>query len=206
MGWQIAAEMLPGFVLVLARLTGLFIFAPLLSSPIVPRQLKVLLAVGMAAAIFPMLYASQTLPTRIDLYELVPLMAGELMIGLSIGVLASIPLMSAQLAGIIMGQQMGLGLASVYNPSIDFEGDSLGQILFFVALASYLAAGGLEVVYSTMLTTFERVPIGGFGIANAPLDVLTSIVSSGFDVAVRMSMPTCTSSVRFRFASSTVLT
>jgi flagellar biosynthetic protein FliR len=180
---------LPAFALILSRLTGLFVFAPLLSSAMVPRQIKVLLAFGLALAVYPVIDHSTTLPPGLDLFGLLPLMAGELAIGLSIGVLAAIPLMTAQLAGLIMGQQMGMGLAAVYNPSIDIEGDIIGQILFFVAMASYLVAGGLELVYGTLLGTFRNVPIGAFALSQTPVDVLVGVVHSGFDAALRIAMP-----------------
>lgn len=180
---------LPAFALVLARLTGLFVFAPLLSSVMVPRQIKVLLALGLAVAVYPVIDHVNTLPPGLELFGLLPLMAGELAIGLSIGVLAAIPLMTAQLAGLVMSQQMGMGLALVYNPSIDFDGDALGQILFFVALASYLVAGGLEMVYGTLLGTFSNVPIGSFALSQTPVDVLVGVVHSGFDAALRIAMP-----------------
>ncbi len=182
-------EHLPGFVLVLSRLTGLFLFAPLLSSPTLPRQVRALLAIGFAAAVYPTIVAAGSVPARLDLFDLAPMMASELLIGLSIGVLASIPLFTAQLSGIIMGQQMGLGLASVYNPAIDFEGDTLGQILFFVALASYLVAGGLEAVFGALLSTFQTIPFGGFGAEDTPLDLLVAITSSGFSLALRLALP-----------------
>ncbi|MDX2114389.1 MAG: flagellar biosynthetic protein FliR [Planctomycetota bacterium] len=182
-------ELLPGFALVLSRLTGLFVFAPLLSSSVVPRQFKILLALAMALALEPVVRASGALQIQVDLYRLAPMMAAELLIGLSIGLLATIPLMTAQLAGLVMGQQMGLGLAAVYNPTIDFEGDNVGQILFFAALASFLAAGGLEITYDTLVRTFQNVPPGAFSLGRTPLEVLVGAVSSGFAVALRMAMP-----------------
>lgn len=45
------------FLLVLFRLAGMFIFTPLLSSSMFPRQLKVLLVMMLAAALFPMVPA-----------------------------------------------------------------------------------------------------------------------------------------------------
>jgi flagellar biosynthetic protein FliR len=185
-------EHLPGFVLVLSRLTGVFIFAPLLSSPTLPRQVRALMAVGFAAAVYPSIAAfpgAGKVPTSLGLFDLVPLMASELLIGLSIGVLASIPLFTAQLSGVIMGQQMGLGLASVYNPAVDFEGDTLGQVLFFVALASYLVGGGLEAVFGALLSTFESIPFGGLGAGDTPLELLIGITSSGFALALRLALP-----------------
>ncbi|MBL8744967.1 MAG: flagellar biosynthetic protein FliR [Phycisphaerae bacterium] len=182
-------EHLPGFALVLSRLTGIFLFAPLFSSPALPRKIRALLAFGFAAAVYPAVVGAGSLPSRLEMFDLVPLMGSELLIGLAIGVLASIPLFTAQLAGVIMGQQMGLGLASVYNPAVDFEGDTLGQVLFFVALASYLVAGGLESVFGALLSTFESIRIGGLGAQDTPLDLLVAITASGFSLALRLALP-----------------
>jgi flagellar biosynthetic protein FliR len=183
------ASHLPGFALVIARLSGLFIFTPLLSSPMLPRRLRATLMLAFALAVYPTVSLAAPAPHRLDLDDLAPMMAGELLIGLAIGVLASIPLFVAQLAGVIGGQQMGLGLASVYNPAADFEGDTLGQTLFFAAMASYLVAGGLELVFAALLGTFITVPFGGVGPQDAPLDLLVGIVASGFALALRLSMP-----------------
>lgn len=183
------SSQLPALALIIARLTGIFIFAPVFSSPIVPRQAKVLMTFALALAIYPTLDHARTIPPGIELLSLLPLMASELLIGLSIGVLAAIPLMTAQLVGLISSQQMGLGLAAVYNPSIDTEGDAIGQVLFFVALASYLAAGGLEIIYGTLIGTFHNVPVGEFATSDAPLDVLVGVVQSSFSVALRIATP-----------------
>jgi flagellar biosynthetic protein FliR len=180
---------LPAFALVLARMTGLFLFAPLLSSPSVPTRFKVLIAVSLTMVLYPTVGVAHLTNARLDLFTLGPLLASEVLIGLSIGVLAAIPLMVAQLAGVIAGQQMGLGLAAVYNPTLDFESDSLGQILFFAALASYLSVGGFEAVYGTLLETYRVLPLGGFAMDRAPLDVLVQVVHLGMEAAVRMSLP-----------------
>jgi flagellar biosynthesis protein FliR len=117
------------------------------------------------------------------------MMATELAIGAVIGIVAAIPLMTAQMAGLVMGQQMGLGLASVFNPSIEIEGDNIGQMLFFVAISGFLMAGGLEVLFGALVSTFARVPLGGFVFTEAPLELLVGVLTSGFEIALRVAMP-----------------
>jgi len=181
-------EHAPPFVLVLTRLSGLLIWVPLLSAAMVPTQVKAFLSLALAAAVYPTV-APAVVPLRLDLYELAPLMASELLIGASIGLLATVPLVTAQLAGLIMGQQMGLGLAQVFNPTVDIEGDNLGQILFFASMSAFLVCGGLDALYSALVHTFSTVPLGGFAMDRAPLDLLVSLVAAGFAVALRVSMP-----------------
>lgn len=178
----------PAFVLVVTRLSGLLIWVPLLSAGMVPTQVKVFLTLALAAAVYPTV-APAAPPARLDLFDLAPLMASELLIGALIGLLATVPLVTAQLAGLIMGQQMGLGLASVFNPTVDIEGDNIGQILFFAAMSAFLVCGGLDALYGALVHTFSTVPLGGFAMDRAPLDLLVSLVAAGFTVALRVSMP-----------------
>ena len=177
------------FALVLARLSGLFLLAPLLSSAMLPTRFKALLAIGLSAAVYPTLDTELWLPARLDLASLAPIIASELLVGVSIGAIAMVPLATAQLAGLIMGQQMGLGLAQVLNPSVDIEGDNLGQVLFFGALAAFLSMGGMEVLFATLWGTFERLPPGAISAHMAPASLLTGVIQSGFDVALRIAMP-----------------
>lgn len=179
----------PVFLATLARLAGLFIFAPVLGSPAIPPKVKVLLAVSLTAAVYPTLDLHTEVPLSWGLMELAPALATEALIGLSIGLIASMPLISVQMGGLLMGQQMGLGLANIYNPAIDSEADIAGQILFYMALGVFLALGGLDIMVGSVVTSFSRVPLGGFGAAEAPLAILVGLIASGFELAVRVAAP-----------------
>ncbi len=181
-------EPLPAFLLVLTRIAGLLMFLPLVSSRMVPAKFKVLMSVMFAAMVFPNVPLPEA-ELRFDILDLGPLLASEMLVGISVGVVATVPLMTAQVAGTIMGQQMGLGLAQIFNPAVDIQGDNIGQSLFFAAMAGFLVSGGLEALYIVLLTTFENVPLAGFGFRQTPLDLLLGVVASGFDVALRVALP-----------------
>ncbi|MCA9293677.1 MAG: flagellar biosynthetic protein FliR [Phycisphaerales bacterium] len=177
------------FAAILARVAGLFLFTPILSSVLLPIPVRAMVVVMLTAALYPMADVSQLLDARLDVMELAPLMATESLIGLSLGLLASVPLMLVQVAGVVMGQQMGLSLGQAFNPALDIEAENIGQFLFFMGIASFLAMGGLEIVFSALVTTFTLVPAGAFALNEAPLDVLTGLLESGMDLALRVSLP-----------------
>lgn len=177
------------FVLVLSRIGGLFLFAPGLGSPVIPARVKALLVIALTLVVYPSVAATTSMVGPVDLIILAPMILGEALIGLTIGLLVAIPLMSVQMGGLIIGQQMGLGLGAVYNPALDSEGDILGQILFFLALTIFLSLGGLELMHTAVLGTFSHVPLGGLSIARAPIDLLTGVVASGYTLAVRVAAP-----------------
>lgn len=179
----------PVFMVVLARVGGLFVFAPVLGSPAIPMRMKALFAVALTLAIYPTLDLQHAVPLRLTVVDLAPAMASEAMVGLALGLIASLPMLSVQVGGLLMGQQMGLGLATIFNPAMDSEGDVVGQILFFSALALFLSIGGLESLFKAVLISFNNLPLGGFGVSDAPVAVLSGLVTSGFELAVRVAAP-----------------
>ncbi len=179
----------PVFMMVLARIGGLFIFAPALGSPAIPMQIKALMIIAMTIVVYPTIDLHAEVPLTLDLMSLAPAMAIESLIGLSIGMIASLPLVSVQMGGLLMGQQMGLGLGSIYNPAIDSEADVAGQMLFYLALGIFLIGGGLEAMQRAMVVSFDAVPIGGMTADDVPLDLVAGMLAAGFELAVRVAAP-----------------
>lgn len=182
-------QIIPG-TLVAFRLAGVLIFAPLLSSVMIPARVKVLMVAMLAVAIYPALPpAAVAWHGSLSAVTLLPVVVGETFIGFVIGLLASIPLMSLEVAGVVMGQQMGFGLARVYNPEIDFDVDILGQLMFYIGFGIFLALGGLEVLVGAVVRSFERLPVGLGLLGRPPLDLLVGLLASGFELALRVAMP-----------------
>ena len=181
------------FLIVLSRLTGLFIFAPVLSSPVIPTRVKVYLALALASAAYvtllPSLQARSEVPLNWTLWHLLPGMGVELLIGLVVGFLAALPLTSLQLGGMVIGQQMGLGLAQVYNPAVDDQGDLVGQLLFYLALTAFVFVGGIEAMLTTVLNSFINVPAGGYRVDVGLVDLCVGMLTSSVELAMRVAAP-----------------
>jgi flagellar biosynthetic protein FliR len=177
------------YLLVLFRVTGLFLMAPLLTSTTIPAQAKVLLAVAFAAAIYASTpVARQTLPP-LDPAAFIPLIFSELLVGFVLGLLAALPLIGLQMAGMVMSYQMGLSLAASYNPEMDTEGDVLTQLMYLLGILTFLSIGGLDVVFGALASTFDTLPIGSLGAGDLPLDGLVALLTAGFELALRLSAP-----------------
>lgn len=177
------------FLLVLSRLLGVFVFTPLLTSASLPRMVKVMVALAFTAAVYPTVASRLTPTPEPDLVVLAPLMLTEVMIGATIGMLASLPLIMLQMGGYIMGYQMGLALAQAYNPELDTQSGVLGQLLYFLGMAAFVTMGGLELVFLSLLRTFDSVPIGAFSADVMPLDLFVGLLDAGFGFALRIAAP-----------------
>jgi len=107
--------LLPGFVLVLFRVAGLLVAAPLFGSNAIPARLKVALSLTIAAVVFPLV--APTLPADITVGTALIGVIGEMSIGLTIGLGVTLMMVGVQTAGMLIGQQAGIALASVIDPS-----------------------------------------------------------------------------------------
>jgi flagellar biosynthetic protein FliR len=184
-----------GWSLVATRLAGMVVIAPLVSSMIIPMRFRALVCILLAAAAYPMLTREQVggVGVSTDVYSLVPLILAELLVGFVIGTIAAAPLLMMEMAGVIAGTTMGLGLARVYDPTQNAEVDLLGQFFFFIAMAIFMSVSGLESLFAGLLDTFHRVPAGSTtaalaGAGNAA-DLFTGVIASGMDIALRVSAP-----------------
>ena len=174
------------FMLVLFRLGGIFIFAPLFGSRMVPAQVKILLALVLAFCIYPMVPFQ---PVNLSLMTLPVAIGGEVMIGLVIGYGASLPLIAMQMAGMMMGQQIGLGFARVLNPEMNEETVVLGQAFFLIALLVFLLLDGHHALLSALIGSFHHVPLTGYRVDLPLLGVLAGLLSSMYELAVRVAAP-----------------
>jgi flagellar biosynthetic protein FliR len=182
-------------VMVVARVSGMAVQGPLLSSPAIPMRIKALLVAALGLAVYPAVARHAELPMDVTLGMAALLVVVEFGIGVFIGFMAAMPLLAAQFGGLAMGQQIGLGFARFYNPALGDESDSLEQIFFFLALGVFLALGGLESMVSAVVSSFGSVPASavpgmlmGQGGAS-PLAVFVGAMSAAMELGLRVAMP-----------------
>jgi flagellar biosynthesis protein FliR len=178
---------LPAFVLVLSRMAGVFIFAPMLGSAAIPMRIKVLLAVAMSLSIYPLIAPQPAVAWTAA--ALLIAMAGELLIGLVIGFIAILPLIAMRMAGTLIGQQLGLDLAEIYHPGHGDRADVLAQFLFFTALVIFLLLDGHRALVGGLIGSFERLPVGGYVPGGSMLTVVVGMLGAMMELAVRVAAP-----------------
>lgn len=195
MNIELANEVVP-FVLVLLRLSGLFVFAPILASTAIPARARVLLAASLTVAVYPLLRAEGLAgPAAVealrgaDVFTVAWVAIMEVALGTVIGFVAMLPIVAVQLAAVIMGQQMGMALAPIYNPALESESDLLGELLMYLALGAFLLMGGLEAMFTCVAASFHRAPLTGVTPSLMPLNLVTGAVASGFELAIRLTTP-----------------
>ncbi|MHC5004551.1 MAG: flagellar biosynthetic protein FliR [Planctomycetota bacterium] len=189
---QLILSHLAPALLVIFRLGGLAIYGPVFGSPVIPARVKVLLIALLGLAVYPVLSAevfAGGAPVRLELWTLGPLVAMELAIGLVIGYLASLPMIAVQTGGLVMGQQMGLGFATFFNPAMNDQADLVGQMLFFMTLAGFLIIGGHEAMVLAVLNSYHHLPPGSMAVDLDLLGIVAGLLTSALELALRVAAP-----------------
>ncbi len=181
--------LLPQFLMVLFRISGLALTAPLLSSPALPARLKVAFSFTISLMIFPIV--QPRMPDTLTFDVVIVSVLGELMIGMVMGFALGLVFVGAQLVGMLIGQQAGFGLGRVINPMMEGQGTILGQMYFLVTMMIYLAIGGHRAMMAAILDTFVTLPPGTVQFSASPMmvELVEGLLLSAYTMAIKLAGP-----------------
>lgn len=176
----------PTFVMISARLAGLMMLAPFWSLVSIPRTVRGSIIVVMAALLVPV-SPSAAFPDHV-LSIPMPLMA-EFVVGLGIGLAASVVVQALTLASEIVALQTGLSLGQIISPSIDTGGPALGQLYGLLGLAVFVSVGGPAASLTSVANSLQRIPPGSPLAFDGGAMALLAITGQLFGYAVQIAAP-----------------
>jgi len=179
------------FTLVLVRVSGLVMTAPIYGSRDVPMPVRALLAFALAVLIVPTQWHVSLADPGTAVGYLI-LVAGELLIGLCLGLGIVILFSGIQLAGELVGRVGGLMLADLFDPTFEADVPLFSRLLFLLSLAVFVCIGGHRMVMAGLLDTFTTIPVGEAAIPVSMSDTLGRLVTQSFLLGLRASAPAVT--------------
>ena len=179
------------YVMVLARIGGMFGFAPVFGSQNIPRQVKAAFSLILALVIFP----GVSLPAGVYL-ENIPgyaLCVGkEILVGIIIGYVAALITASVQLAGHLVDMQIGFGLVNIVDPVSGRQITVIGQLQYIVAVLLFLGTNSHHVLLTAVAESYRLVPVAEFALSDACRAGIMALFRDMFSLAFRIAAPvTC---------------
>jgi flagellar biosynthetic protein FliR len=105
------------------------------------------------------------------------------------GVVLSMSFIAAQWAGEMVGQQMGLNLAEVFDPQYGSQSSVIGDMYYMIATVTFLDIGGHLALIRGVGASFRHLPLLSVGMNTPLLELLTGLVQSASILAFRMAAP-----------------
>ena len=141
------------FVRVLAMLSA----SPVFGMGNLPTLLRIGLAVLMAVAIAPALPPMP--PVQFGTATAWMLLLQQMLVGGAIGLSMTLILSAVQFAGGVIGLQMGMGFATLFDPVQGVQVTSLMSFLNMITLLLFLAVNGHLVLLAVIARSFTLLPV-----------------------------------------------
>ena len=182
---QFGEQSVVGFFLVLARVSPLFVLAPLFSSKLVPARVRGIVAVALAVGLSPVLVRGHHLPTAP--VELAWLAGKELLIGLAFAFVIGAVFTAVAVAGSFLDTMIGFSYGSLVDPLTGTSSSVLQQAYSLLSILVFIAIGGDAWVVKGLARTYDLVPLDrmpDLGALVGGVDVaFVSIFASAIQVA-----------------------
>ena len=145
------------FILPLFRVTAVLMSMPVFGTTLVPRRIRLYFAVAITVVIVPVL-PPMPLVNALDLSALM-LIAEQILIGAMLGFSLQLFFQSFVIAGQIISIQMGMGFASMVDPTNGVSAAVIGQFLTMLVTLLFLAMNGHLVVFEVLTESFTTLPV-----------------------------------------------
>lgn len=179
------------FALVMAGGLGMF--------PQLDMRVKVVMAVVLGAAALPMATTAAPPPHP----SLLPMVAGEAIVGFGLGLVVALVFAAASWAGGIVASVAGLSWADDFTPDGNTAGDGGGaRLAGWLAVAGFLAAGGHLAIIAGLVDSVGRLPVGSMaaGDFGGLSDVILTMPAAALELAWALAAPFLAAVLTFHVA------
>ncbi|HEY4348135.1 MAG TPA: flagellar biosynthetic protein FliR [Gaiellaceae bacterium] len=154
---QFAGIQSVGFVLVLCRVGGLFVLAPIFSGKMIPSQAKLIIAGAISFTLEPLVTHGTKIPTGL---AVVPLMIKELIVGLAFALALGAIGAAVQFAASLLDTMIGFSMAALIDPMSSAPAAILGQFYSLFSVLVFLMIGGDQLMIEGLAASYRLIPVG----------------------------------------------
>lgn len=175
------------FILVLFRISGIFVASPILMSRYIPAKFKLGFSLVVAIILFPSIPQLTEMPKT--LAALAVYAAGQLLFGFFVGACVSMLFFSLQMAGTLMDLQIGFGMASMVDPQTREQTTVIARGLNFVAIIVFLVLNGHHWLFLGLINSFKAVPLDRFILSAGFIEFFIRSFSNILIIAYHIALP-----------------
>lgn len=174
--------------LIFLRIIAIFGTAPIFGHQAFPAIGKIFLA-GVVAYITFLTLNTTKFQVEPDLFNLAFYGLKEVVTGLIIGFSLNLIFYGFSFAGMLIGTDMGLNMASVLNPLQETESNVIGEVINIFAILVFFLINGHHYIIRAVVASFKVIPLGKYTLTQPAFDLFIKYTASVFVVAVKIAAP-----------------
>lgn len=183
--------LIPEFVkgiMIFLRITGILASAPFFNIKSIPNPAKMYFALAITYMVFfftpdvdPSIYSNLIMLGLVGVKEVIT--------GLVMGFAMNFIFYGISFAGLILGYEMGLMIAQMFDPTTQTTNNIIGQTLLMVGLLIFVIINGPHFIVRALSYSYEIIPIGFYTINENMFNLLIAYSAGIFLLAIKIASP-----------------
>lgn len=189
MNYEEIVNLIAVYLLCSVRLAGLLFASPLFALPSWPMPVKLWLAFALALVMLPSANPWVPMESLSTWTGMALFGAREFLVGAVVGFLSALPLYAMQLSGYLEGSQMGLAMATLFDPTQEGNVALVGQIKYLLGIWFLFHWNGHLLLVEALYRSFALVPVGKGVLGSPGGQPLGRWLTDLFVLGIRFSLP-----------------
>lgn len=174
------------FLVLVSRIGGLLAALPVFSGRTIPIKVKL----GLVLTLSLMLAPSIPMPTvSLDPVILVGGMLSEITIGVTIGLAVRLMFGALEVAGELLGIQMGFGAVHLFDPTTSQQTPMVAQFFTMLASLIFLSLNAHLFAMATIIHSYEAIPAFGAHLSSHLGEEILLLSQRMFTIGLKLSAP-----------------
>lgn len=173
-------------ILVLVRVSGLFIISPIFSRINIPNTYKIGFSFLLSLIISNVVEGPPEMMT--DLVLIVECIK-ELLVGFMIGFISYLFFSVFFIVGQVIDVQIGFGIVSVLDPQSNIQIPITGNFYQIIATLMFLVVDGHHFLIDALVKSYDYVPIGQLALSTGMVSQFISIIGKLFILGFKIGSP-----------------
>lgn len=183
----VSLEHLEYFLLILVRISGFMVAAPIFSLRNIPMRVKTLLAIAIAIVVFHVVPYREVLYSTTLEYALVVIT--EMLAGVIMGFMANVAYYILSFAGQIIDQEIGFSMVNQYDPITSTQVTITGNLYTYAVMLMVIITNMHHYLIRAITDSFQLIPVGSVVLDFNLYEVMKRFVVDYFVLGFRIVLP-----------------
>jgi flagellar biosynthesis protein FliR len=174
-------------LLVLARVGGMVMTAPVFGHALMPVRVRLGVALALTVIVSAAVPPPAVLP--VSVIGLGGAMTAEVAMGAILGVVAQFVFAGVQIGGQLAGVQMGFGFATLIDPQSHAQTTVVAELQQLLVLFLFLTLDIHHALIAALIDSFHTAPLGAVALGGAGLSEAVKMAAGLFALGLRIAAP-----------------
>lgn len=176
------------FIIIFARMTGLFLISPIFGR----RNIPVYTKVGLSLLLSYIVFSGKVIAIETEFESWLQLgycLIRELLVGFVIGFITSLTFSAIWTAGQILDTQIGFGIVNTIDPQNNIQVPLMANFHNLLAILLFFTLDGHHKLIQVIFNSYDIVPLGAGAITKNLSMGMVKLFTDSFLLSVKITIP-----------------